>query len=120
MSYKPSTSAPHAGKSSASKQQETTPSPLESPASSAHLSFENLVPSPESQADPGHSEDPELPLPRVPGPSACSRAQGPPLVETVDESQEAEEEEEDARSDSERDGDLTDASSAGESIAGNT
>jgi hypothetical protein len=100
-----------ASKASVSQRRGAASSPLESPesgVSSARLSFKNVVPSPESQADPGPSEDPSSlsPWPSTHG----SLVQDQPLEEP--------EWEEDARSASDQDGDLTDASSAGESVRG--
>ena len=107
-----------AGKSSTSKQRRTPSSAADSPASgdsSARLSFDEGIPSPGSQG-----EDPHRPVDPAPpqGPSTRSSvARSAPIVETVDEQSE-EEEEEEARSASDRDGDLSEASSAGESVPG--
>jgi hypothetical protein len=79
--------------------------------SSARLSFENVVPSPESQVDPGPLEDPSSLSPQ----DARSSTRGGSVQ---DQPLEEPEEEEDARSASDRDGDLSDASSAGESVPG--
>jgi hypothetical protein len=106
------------GKASASKQRGTAASPLESPESgtlSARLSFENVVRSPESQVDPGPLGDPSSSFPCERPSTRSSSVQRP-----ADEPLEELHEEEDERSASEQDGDLLDASFAGESVPGTT
>jgi hypothetical protein len=106
------------GEASASKQRGTAASPLESPESgtlSARLSFENVVRSPESQVDPGPLGDPSSSFP-CERPSMRSSSVQRPADEPLEELHE----EEDERSASEQDGDLLDASFAGESVPGTT
>ena len=101
---------------SASKQRKTAPSSPGSQASSPRLSFDDVIQSPESQTDPGLVEDPSPPPPREGVATRGSSRGSAPLVETVEEAPNEEEEEE--KSASERDGDLSEPSSAGESIPG--